>query len=52
MSEPWGPRKKHIEDVLEDAWEWWQNLEDFEKEDYILQAYCKKKKIGPEEIEY
>ena len=52
MSEPWGPKKQHIEKVMEDAWEWWSKLEEFQQEDYIFQAYCKEKKIGQEEIEF
>jgi len=52
MSDPYGQKKIHVEKLMEDAWEWWQSLEEFQQEDHILKSYMREKKIGEEEVEY
>jgi len=52
MSEPYARKKIPIEQLMEDAYTWWENREDSEKQNVYLEAYMKAKKIGPEEVQY
>lgn len=52
MSETREQKKKHIEDLYEDAWEWWSSLAPFEQEDKVLKIYMKKFNITDDMVEF
>lgn len=52
MSETRERKKRHIEDLYEDSWEWWATLAPHEQEDHVLKMYMRKYDITDDMVEF
>ena len=50
MSQPNEPRKTSVDQIEEDAWKWWDGLDDVHP--YVVEAYRKEHKITDEMVEW